>query len=76
MYELFWKKCKKNIVYNCYVYKTAFSEYGGGIVGKFCGCNNGELLIMNCIFSGSDMEYQGMNTVDGNYNTGGIVVPI
>ena len=60
---------KKNIISDCFVYKTKYFKYGGGIVGKYGGCNGGELLIMNCVVSGIlKIEYFS----NDNINTGGM----
>jgi hypothetical protein len=60
---------KRNVIHNCYVSKKTFSNYSGGIVGKFAGCNSGELIVMNCIFSGL---FQSINSTYGPAYIGGI----
>jgi len=73
--DYFGRDAKNNIISDCYVYKSNFVVNSGGIVGQYAGHKGGELIIMNCVLNGHDME-----NIYGNFNsqmrnTGGICGP-
>ena len=64
-------KRENNVISDCFVYNTMFENTSGGIIGKYAAQKNGELVIMNCVVNGTDMEYNNVN-MDSVRNVGGI----
>ena len=71
--DYFGRESKHNVISNCYVYKTNFENNSGGIIGKYAAQKNGELIVMNCVLNGSDMESGSYNPNSNSLrNIGGI----
>ena len=69
--DYYGRNARNNVISDCYVYRTEFENNSGGIIGKYAAQKNGELIIMNCVVSGSDFEYNNYNT-EMVRNIGGI----